>query len=291
MADIEAEARAREMLQTKRGIGMTPPFYAETASTKGDPSWPYWIVRNTHCNSLGCFLPKEYAERVAAAMNKVSAEMEKDARRIAARTAKEIKLFHLIKLPDKPSGYVNISNSSDWEVWIRNCLPAGLHQEVQRRLISNLKHVLVGLEMKAALIVPHAKRGNGPSILFEPYFHILNFEFCVGMFSICEGLGSALWLRENKLDGSAANLIAIEQWKSSLAKKFDPEAKLGLDADVGSVKGVRDKLHQDRLGARESIDWHAFSYDEAFTPAARAVRCLLGTNTSDVPKATNLTAV
>jgi hypothetical protein len=63
---------AREMLKTKRGIGMTPPFYAETASMKGNQSWPYWIVRNTYCNSLGRFLPKEYAERVAAAMNKVS---------------------------------------------------------------------------------------------------------------------------------------------------------------------------------------------------------------------------
>jgi hypothetical protein len=52
---------------------MTPPFYAETGSMKGNQSWPYWIVRNTYCNSLGRFLPKEYAERVAAAMNKVSA--------------------------------------------------------------------------------------------------------------------------------------------------------------------------------------------------------------------------
>jgi hypothetical protein len=54
-------------------------------------------------------------------------------------------------------------------------------------VICNLKHVLVGLEMKAALIVPHAKRGK---LLFESYFHMLNFEFCLGMFSICEGLGS-----------------------------------------------------------------------------------------------------
>src|ERR1700761_1791760 len=60
------------MLKTKRGIGMKPPFYAETASMKGNISWPYWIVRNSYCNSLGCFLPKEKAKRVAAAMNKVS---------------------------------------------------------------------------------------------------------------------------------------------------------------------------------------------------------------------------
>lgn len=43
---------AREMLKTKRGIGMTPPFYAETASMKGNQSCSYWIVRNTYCNSL-----------------------------------------------------------------------------------------------------------------------------------------------------------------------------------------------------------------------------------------------
>ncbi|WP_201723675.1 hypothetical protein [Bradyrhizobium neotropicale] len=48
---------------------------------------------------------------------------------------------------------------------------------MQPRLISNLKYVLVGLEMKAALFVPHAKRGK---LLFESYVHILNFEFCVG---------------------------------------------------------------------------------------------------------------
>jgi hypothetical protein len=176
-------------------------------------------------------------------------------------------LFHIVKLPGQPSGYVNISTSAEWEKWIRHCLAEGLDQEVQRRLVSNLKHILVALELKAALIVPHEKRGNGPSILFEPYFNILNFEFCVGIFSICEGFGSALWLREN-----------------------NPAAQFGLSMDVDSVKSVRDKLHQDRLGARENIDWHAFSYDKAFVPAARAMRCLLRTNAEDVPKQTNLTA-
>lgn len=72
-------------------------------------------------------------------------------------------------------------------------------------------------------------------------------------------------------------------------RKFDREAKFGLDADVDSVKGVRDKLHQDQLGAREDIDWHAFTYETAFVPAARAMRCLLKTNSADVPKETNLT--
>ncbi|UGY20963.1 hypothetical protein HAP48_0049320 (plasmid) [Bradyrhizobium septentrionale] len=196
-------------------------------------------------------------------------------------------MFQLIELSQEASGYVHLSTATAWQAWIRKCLPDGLDEDVRLRLISNLKHVLVALEMKAALIVPHAKRGR---LLFESYFPMLDFEFCVGTFSVCEGLGSALWLRENGLDGSKAERIGIEQWKASLEKRFDPEKKLGLAADVDSVKGVRDKLHQDKLGARENIDWHAFSYDRAFTPAARAMRSLLRTSADEVPKETNLTA-
>lgn len=196
-------------------------------------------------------------------------------------------MFYLIKLPEETEGFFHLSTASDWQTWIRNCLPTGLHDDVRRRLISNLKHVLVALEMKAALIVPHEQQGK---LLFESYFHMLNFEFCVGVFSVCEGLGSALWLREKGKDGSDAGKIGIDEWRSSLQRKFDPEAKFGLDADVGTVKSVRDKLHQDRLGARENIDWHAFSYKEAFMPAGSVMKCLLSTNAGDVPGETNLNA-
>jgi hypothetical protein len=199
-------------------------------------------------------------------------------------------MFYLTLLPEKPDGYVNISTSTEWEGWVGARLPDGLDQEVQRRLISNLKHVLVGLELKAALIVPHATRGAGTSILFEPYFHIMNFEFCVGVFSVCEGLGSAIWLREKELDGTAADRIGFQQWKPSLVNNFDPFGKFALDADVDRVKSVRDKLHQDQLGARENIDWHAFSYEESFIPALRALRCLLRKGAQRVPQNTNLKA-
>ncbi|MHC2676971.1 hypothetical protein ACVI1J_009134 [Bradyrhizobium diazoefficiens] len=70
---IDVDDFALEMLATNRGIGMSPPFYAETASIKNNQSWPYWIVRNAYCNSLARLFSKEEAERVAAAMNKVSA--------------------------------------------------------------------------------------------------------------------------------------------------------------------------------------------------------------------------
>src|SRR4051794_26954582 len=169
-------------------------------------------------------------------------------------------MFYLTLLPDNPDGYVKVSTSADWEGWVRECLPGGLNEQVKRRLISNLKHVLVGLELKAALIVPHAQRGTGKSILFEPYVHIMNFEFCVGVYSLCEGIGSAIWLRKNGLDGAAADRVGPDDWKPSLVNTFDEFGKFALDADVDRVKSVRDKLHQDRLGARENIDWHAFSY-------------------------------
>lgn len=60
---------AEELLENRRGAGMVPPFYAETASTKGDENWPDWMVRNKTCNSLGEFMPRHDAERLAAAMN------------------------------------------------------------------------------------------------------------------------------------------------------------------------------------------------------------------------------
>ena len=68
----EIDAFAREMIATKTGIGMTPPFFAETASTKDNQDWPFWIVRNATCNSLGAFFTREDAELLAPAMNRAS---------------------------------------------------------------------------------------------------------------------------------------------------------------------------------------------------------------------------
>ncbi|UWU75921.1 hypothetical protein N2603_39280 [Bradyrhizobium huanghuaihaiense] len=75
MDDEDVDDFAKEMLKTRRDIGVRPAFYADTASMKGNKSWPLWIVRNTYCNSLGCFLTKVHAERVAATMNKESTLM------------------------------------------------------------------------------------------------------------------------------------------------------------------------------------------------------------------------
>ena len=51
---------------------------------------------------------------------------------------------------------------------------------------------------------------------------------------------------------------------------------------------VRDKLHQDRLGVREDIDWHALSYEGAFSPARQAIQTLLRREADAVPEASNL---
>lgn len=199
--------------------------------------------------------------------------------------------FYLDNLPEPPEaagGYVMVSTTAPWERWIIASLPPGLHNEVQARLRSNLKHILVALEMKAALIVPHAERGQGPSILFEPYFQMMGFEFCVGVFSVCEGIGAALWLRESGLDGEGAPNITRQQWKPSLVAAFDPQGEYGLDALVARVGAVRDKLHQDKLGARAQIDWHEFDYVAAFQPALAALHCLFRPNLGDVPVGSNL---
>lgn len=63
---------AAAILATKAGIGMVAPFYAETASVKGDLEWPLWIVRNKTCNSTGHFYPRKLAEELACEMNRLA---------------------------------------------------------------------------------------------------------------------------------------------------------------------------------------------------------------------------
>jgi hypothetical protein len=168
-------------------------------------------------------------------------------------------------------------------------IPQGLHPEVSRRLTSNLKHLLVGLELKAALIEPHAHRtATERPVLFEPYFQNLILEFCVATFSVLEGLGAAHWLASNGVDGADGPTIYRNQWQPILTAIYDENGQFGLDAHVTATLAVRDKLHQDRLGAREDIDWHALSYDVAFVPARPAISTLLLREAEFVPENTNL---
>jgi hypothetical protein len=66
------EEQTKHLLATHKGIGMIPPFYAETASVKEDQSWPYWIIRNKSCNSFGCFFSRVDAEALAPMLNKLT---------------------------------------------------------------------------------------------------------------------------------------------------------------------------------------------------------------------------
>lgn len=198
-------------------------------------------------------------------------------------------MFFVVESNERPNGYVLLSEASQWEGWLGRNIPCTLHPEVRHRLRSNLKHLIVGLELKAALINPHAHRdADGRPMLFESYFQNLIQEFCVGAFSVLEGLGSAHWLRNNGHDGAAAPRIGREAWRPVLCAVYDAHDEYGLNDAVQRTLAVRDLLHQDRLGARENIDWHAFSYDAAFAPASSAIRTLLRLDPEHVPKTTNL---
>lgn len=200
-------------------------------------------------------------------------------------------MFFITSPDERPDGYVVISESSDWVPWLARNIPDGIDRDVRRRLISNLKHLLVGLEMKAALISGHRRRPlGGRSVLFEPYYQNLILEFCVAAFSVVEGLGAALWLDQQRADGADGPTIRRDQWKPALCSVYDPGDIYGLHALVDAILDVRDRLHQDRLGARGEIDWHALSYERAFAPGGKAVRTLLLHHADLVPQRTNLSA-
>ena len=197
-------------------------------------------------------------------------------------------MFYLTNELPEPVGYVTISETEPWGRWLAASIPLGLHRDVRNRLRSNLKHILVGLEMKAALVIPHQLREQGHSLLFEPYAQILHFEFCTGVFSVCEGLGSAQYLVDTGNDGAGGDRVWFNQWREPLAAHVGAEDVQQFLTALSIVQAVRDKLHQDRLGARENIDWHAFSYDAAFVPALDVLQTLFTLNSDRLPAATNL---
>ncbi len=197
-------------------------------------------------------------------------------------------MFYLDDFSDEATGFTANSTSSEWEPWLLSTIPKEAHEEVRRRLSSNLKHIIVGLEMKAGLLIPHGERLAGRSVLFEPYSQIMTFEFCVGTFSVCEGLGSIYYLTDQGDDGSTGKRVSTKQWIAALVEHFDEDGSLELEASIAVAKSVRDLLHQDRLGARENIDWHSMGYKEAFLPALSVMRGLLSHQPDRVPEKTIL---
>lgn len=198
-------------------------------------------------------------------------------------------MFFITQPEARPDGYVVLSESHQWIRWLDRNIPVVLDCQVRRRLISNLKHLLVGLELKAALIGPHHHRGaNERPVLFESYFQNLILEFCVGAFSVLEDLGSAHQLAQEGRDGSDGPHVRREHWLPALCAVYDETSEHGLRDSLDRTLAVRDRLHQDWLGARENIDWHAFSYDGAFVPASGAIRTLLRREADAVPGTSNL---
>lgn len=198
-------------------------------------------------------------------------------------------MLYITQPENRPDGYVNLSESAHWVPWLNRNIPGNLDPAVRLRLNSNLKHLMVGLELKTALILPHRFRGpNGRPVLFEPYYQNLIQEFCVGAFSVIEGLGAAHWLSQNGHDGADGRRVVRNQWRESLRISYDETGELELDDAVERTLSVRDKLHQDQVGARAEIDWHAFSYDAAFVPASYAIRVLLRRESDLVPEMSNL---
>lgn len=198
-------------------------------------------------------------------------------------------MYFVVGQDARPDGYEVVNETTAWTVWLARNIPDGLHPDVRRRLFSNLKHLLVGLEFKAVLISGHHNRGaTDRPVLFQSYYQILIHEFCVGAFSVTEGLGAAHWLRREGRDGSDANYVPRARWLSELCAVYDPDGRHGLLANIETTLGVRDRLHQDRLGARAAIDWHSFTYDAAFVPARAAVRVLLTRAADAVPERSNL---
>lgn len=186
---------------------------------------------------------------------------------------------------ERPDGWVAISTSNSWLPWLNANIPATLAAQVRARLKSNLKHILVGLELKAALVQPHHEQ---PGVLFEPYFQGLISDFCIGAFSVLEGVGAAHWLHQQGIDGADGPQVGRNQWLQALRHSFDPDDAFRLAEETEITRQVRDRLHQDRLGMREDIDWHAFSYEAAFAPAISAIRTLLRSRDDLVPDTSNL---
>lgn len=198
-------------------------------------------------------------------------------------------MFYIMEPDERPDGYVVLSETPEWMPWLNRNIPAEIDKTVRIRLKSNLKHLIVGLELKAALIEPHQQR-KAPQrpVLFESYFQNLIHEFCVGAFSVLEGLGAAHWLQQQGRTGEDGPRIVRDQWLPALCAVYDPQGDHALTDAVNATVVVRDKLHQDRLGMREDIDWHALSYENAFVPASQAIGTLLRREADSVPKTTNL---
>ncbi|WP_156026040.1 hypothetical protein [Sulfitobacter sp. 20_GPM-1509m] len=185
-------------------------------------------------------------------------------------------------------GFTAATNSAEWSGHLISLVPTSLHLDVQNRLRSNLAHILSSLDIEAGLILPHAERGGRNSVLFEPFYNTLILHFCIGTYSICEGLGAAFVLDARADDGTTGPFIPKRDWKPTLVDRLDPAGTTTLVDDLETVISKRDLIHQDQLGVRANIDWHSIGYESAFLPAKRLIAAIIVCSGADAPSDTNL---
>lgn len=196
--------------------------------------------------------------------------------------------FQIREGVDYGDGFTTATNSAEWHKHLKNLVPTSLHSDVQNRLRSNLAHILSSLDIEAGLILPHAERRARSAVLFEPFYNTLILHFCIGTYSICEGLGAAFVLDARTDDGITGPLIHKKDWKPALINRLDPEGTTTLVDDLEAVISKRDLIHQDKLGARADIDWHSIGYDSAFLPAKRLIAAIIVRSRADAPADTNI---
>lgn len=191
--------------------------------------------------------------------------------------------YYLTDEPRGPAGFLYVSTASEWSSWVTSAVPAELDTYNRRILVSNLKHILCGLEMKAGLLESHycLPNSGNPNCLFEPYAAILTFEFCVGVFSVAEGLGAALSMASGNLKPHRA------QWTQILHDRFG-QMDSEFESALKSVQSVRDLIHQDRAGQRRNIDWHEFGLASALLPAAKVLSAVFDAKPNHLPSKSNL---
>jgi hypothetical protein len=105
-----------------------------------------------------------------------------------------MKKFQIREGVDYGHGFTAATSSAEWSGHLISLVPTRLHIDVRNRLRSNLAHILSSLDIEAGLILPHAERGARSAVLFEPFYNTLILHFCIGTYSICEGLGAAFVL-------------------------------------------------------------------------------------------------
>lgn len=193
--------------------------------------------------------------------------------------------FYLTDQPRGLDGFLYVTTASEWERWVNASIPADIQGLQRSHLESNLKHILCGLEMKAGLLEAHfcLPKPRQRNCLFESYAAIMTFEFNVGVYSLTEGLGSAMCIADGRTKLNRA------KWSVKLADCVATHLS-SFSEDLAAVQQTRDRIHQDQAGNRGEIDWHRFQRSVGLLPAARVLGAIFREFSNHLPVNSNLIA-